>query len=255
MCYKSAKYFLSVKKYALVYNYRVIVYFVLAGDYLEVPLNIENNKHTLTTKNITTMKTTILTIAIFFATAFGISQSFAATTNGQQVSTVLTGVTTINEIEIHGNVQLYVSDGTTDKVKVYNNYYAENALVQDENGVLRITSYNTQKLVVWVTVSELSKISAFDNAQVKSFGKLSSIDLDVKLFDRASAQLDMDAYSASITLNDRTEANLTGKIDAAKVSLTPSSFINTKNLVAARLETTVKMHRMPHFHDTEFASL
>jgi len=202
------------------------------------------------------MKTTILTIAIFFATVFGISQSsFAATTNGQQVSTILSGVTSINEIEVHGNVELYVSDGTTDKVKVYNNYYAENALVQNENGVLRITSYNAQKLVVWVTVSELSKISAFDNAQVKSFGKLSSIDLDVKLFDRASAQLDMDSYAASITLNDRTEASLTGKVDAAKVSLTPSSFINTKNLVAAHLETTVKMHKMPHFHDTEFASL
>ncbi len=202
------------------------------------------------------MKTTILTIAIFFATVFGISQSsFAATANGGQVSTVLTNVSSINEIELHGNVQLYVSDGATDQVKVYNNYYGENALVQDENGVLRITSYTSEKLVVWVTVSDLSKIAAYDNAEVKSFGKLSAIDLDVKLFDRASAKLDMDVYAATITLNDIAGADLTGNVTEGKVDYAPSAFVNTKNLTAAHLVTNLKMHKMPHFHDREFASL
>lgn len=202
------------------------------------------------------MKTTILTLAIFFATAFGISQStYAATTNGGQVSTELPGVSTINEIEVHGNVQLYLSDGTTDKVKVYDNYYAQNAFVQDENGVLRITSYSTEKLVVWVTVSELAKLSAYDNAEVKSFGKLSSIDLDVKLFDNASAKLDVNTYAASITLNDHAKADLAGTVTEGSLQYHRHSYLNIESLAAAHVVTTMQDLRFHHNHPREFASL
>src|ERR1022692_985819 len=105
------------------------------------------------------MKTTILTTALLLATVFGISQSASAATGSkEEVSTILTNVNKISKIEVHGNVELYLSDGTADKVKVYNSYYAESALVQDENGVLRITSYTAKKLVVWVTASDLRNL-------------------------------------------------------------------------------------------------
>src|ERR1700761_6764639 len=110
------------------------------------------------------MKTTILTIAIALITVFGISSStFAATKTGQQVTTMLPGISNVSEIEVHGNVQLYVTTGGADQVKVYNDYYAEDALVQEQNGVLHIASYTHEKLVVWVTVSDLSKLTAYDN--------------------------------------------------------------------------------------------
>ena len=154
------------------------------------------------------MKTTILTIAIAIITVFGISSSsFAATTgNNSQVTTMLPGISNVSEIEVHGNVQLYVTTGTTDQVKVYNDYYAEDALVQEQHGVLRVTSYDAEKLVVWVTVTDLSKLTAYDNAEVSSFGKFSTIDLDVKLYNNASAQLDMDAFTATISLNDHAQS-------------------------------------------------
>src|ERR1700733_449228 len=83
------------------------------------------NKHTQL-KNIKTMKKTILTAAIALITVFGISRStYAATTGNQEVSTMLTNVSSISEIEVHGNVQLYLTTGNTDQVKVYNDYYAE----------------------------------------------------------------------------------------------------------------------------------
>src|SRR5260221_6254843 len=157
------------------------------------------------------MKTTILTIAVLVATVFGISQSaFAKSVNKEEVSTIVTSVTSINKIEVHGNVELYLTSGTADQVKVYNRYYAENALVQDENGVLRIASYSAQKLVVWVTASDLRKLEVYDNAEVKSFGKLSAIDLDVNLYNNASAQLDVNIYSLNMILSDRTKADLFG---------------------------------------------
>src|ERR1700712_4343976 len=72
--------------------------------------------------------------------------------------TVLNNVGNINKIEVRGNVEVYVSNGDKDQVTVNNNYYAQSALVQDENGVLRISSYTTDKLVVFVSATDLRSI-------------------------------------------------------------------------------------------------
>jgi len=202
------------------------------------------------------MKTTILTIAIALSTVFGISQSAkAATGTKAEVSTVLTDVSKINQIEVHGNVELYLSDGTADQVKVYNSYYAESALVQNENGILRISSYSAQKLIVWVTASELAKLEVYDNSDVKSFGKFSAIELDVKLFDKASAQLDLDAVAANITLYNHAKADLSGTADQASLQADRSSFLNTTNLTASHLVKTVNPNRFHHRDAPELASL
>src|SRR4051812_16345812 len=98
------------------------------------------------------MKTTFITIATIAALALG-NITKAATksaSSSKEVSTVLNNISGISKIEVHGNVELYVSDGTADQVKVYNHYYAESAVVQNQKGVLRIASYSSKKLVVWV---------------------------------------------------------------------------------------------------------
>src|SRR5271169_6776028 len=107
------------------------------------------------------MKTKIISILTVLMLAVGsINLTYAATpaiANNQYI-TVLTGIGAINKIEVHGNVELYISDGATDQVKVYNKYYAESALVQTRNGVLNISSYKAEKLVVWVTAYDLRSI-------------------------------------------------------------------------------------------------
>jgi len=188
------------------------------------------------------MKTQFLTIATVLTLALGtVSTTFAATNNKaeEEVSTVLTNVRQINKIEIRGNVQLFVSDGAADQVKVYNKYYAESAMVQNDNGVLRIASYNTKTLVVWVTAADLRAISAYDNSQVKSFGNLSKIDLDVNLYNNASAQLNLDAYKASITVNDRAKADIKGNVNEYTLTHDQSATVNQSELVA-----TVKQEKV-----------
>lgn len=187
------------------------------------------------------MKKIILTTAILLATVFGINTStYAAAANKGEVSTVLTNVNKFNKIEVYGNVELYLSDGETDQVKVYNHYYKESALVQDQNGVLRISSYKAQKLVVWITVSDLRSLLVYDNADVRSFGKVSAIDLDIKLFNNATVQLNLDAFQANITLNDFAKANLTGNIEQGEVKYDPTVYLNVNNLVSAHLIKTEK---------------
>lgn len=201
------------------------------------------------------MKKSILTIAIALSAVFGISQSSKAATGNAEEATVLTGINHINKIEIHGNVELYVSDGATDQVKVYNKYYEESALVQDENGLLRVSSYAAKKLVVWVTASDLQNISVYDHAAIKSFGKLSALNIDVKLFDQASAQLDMYAYEAKITLNDHAKADLTGNVTESAVYYDQSASVNTTNLVTLHLVKALNFKANLAKNTAEMASL
>ncbi|MFI5161044.1 MAG: GIN domain-containing protein [Sphingobacteriales bacterium] len=201
------------------------------------------------------MKTSIVTIAITLASVFGISQSSLAAATSTEEATTLAEVTKINKIEIHGNVELFVSDASNDQVKVYNKYYTNNAMVQDQDGVLRISSYATQKLVVWVKVSDLSKISAYDNAEVKSFGKLSAIQLDVKLYNNAKAQLDLDSYSATISLNDYAKADLTGTVTTGIIRYDKSSYLNITNLSAANVAKKVNFDLSTIKCELELAAL
>ncbi|GAC1313829.1 MAG: hypothetical protein NVSMB24_37640 [Mucilaginibacter sp.] len=139
-------------------------------------------------------------------------------------------------------MELYVSDGNTDQVKVYNNYYSESALVQSKNGVLRISSYTADKLVVWVTAADLRAISAYDNADVRSFGSLSKIELDVDLHNNASAKLDLDAFNANVTLTDHAKANLTGNANDLTLKRDKAASVNNNNFTAVHLtEKTISI--------------
>lgn len=182
------------------------------------------------------MKTIFLTTAILLAIVIGINNTVvAAPQDTDQTYTVLAETGVINKIEVYGNVELYVSDGDTDNVKVYNSYYKESAMVQNQNGTLRISSYKNEKLVVWVTANDLRSLSAYDNAQVKSFGKLSAIDLEVKLFNNASAKLNMDVFQAIVILNDNARASLSGNVNACELKFDLPANINIGSLAYASL--------------------
>jgi hypothetical protein len=185
------------------------------------------------------MKTRIFSIAAILTIVLGVGNLTYAADKKGEAGTVVTDVRRIYNIEVHGNVELYVSNATTDQVKVYNRYYAEHALVQSEGGVLRITSYNAEKLVVWVTASDLRSITAYDNSEVKSFGKLSSIDLDVKLHNNALANLSLDAYSAKIKLSDHAKANIDGSAEKCEVRYDRSSTVNNINFTATQFSKAV----------------
>ena len=178
------------------------------------------------------MKTKFLSIFLMFVVISAISKStYAATVNSADY-VVLNDIKAINKIEIHGNVELFISDGSAEQVKVYNKYYSERALVQSNNGVLRISSYNTEKLVVWVTSENLGSISAYDNAEVISFGKVSKIEFSVDLHDYATAKLDFDAYSATVTLTGHSKIELSGTVNELSLNHNEGSTVVKSDLLA-----------------------
>src|SRR4051812_174576 len=187
------------------------------------------------------MKTTIIATLTVIVSVLGITNStYATVDNSNAKAIVLTDISSINKIEVYGNVQVYVSTGTADQVKVYNQYYAESALVQSQNGVLRIASYKAEKLVVWVTANDLRAISAYDNSAVKSFGSLSKIDLDVNLYNNATAQLNLDAYKTNLTVNDNAKVTLTGNVNEYSLKYAQQDNVVNENFIALN-ETKAQM--------------
>ncbi len=189
------------------------------------------------------MKTRIASIITMFVVVLGISKTtYAAPLNSAAVTT-LTGISAINKIEVHGNVELFISDGPSDQVKVYNKYYSESALVQGSKGVLRITSYNAEKLVVWVTANDLRSIAAYDNSEVRSFGDISKIEFNVELHNNASAKLNFEAYSANVTVNDQAKADLSGSATTFSLNRAVASNVNNQNFSAVNF--TEKKNSIP----------
>ncbi|RYZ94701.1 MAG: hypothetical protein EOP47_27315 [Sphingobacteriaceae bacterium] len=201
------------------------------------------------------MKTTIITIATICSLALGTANASPAIKNNDNNVTVLTDVSRINKIEVRGNVEVYVSDGTADRVKIYNHYYAENALVQNQSGVLRIASYSDKKLVVWVTAADLRTISVYDNAEVKSFGTLAPISLDVQLYNTASAQLKLDAYNVNITVNDKAKVDLTGEVTEYQLKQDQATSVNYAGLKASNNAIIIKNNIKHSAGNTELAVL
>jgi len=180
------------------------------------------------------MKTQIITIFTALVLSTGIAKAATVTTPVNNAAyTVLTDISAINKIEVYGNVELYISDGSADQVKVYNKYYAESALVQSRNGVLRISSYKAEKLVVWVTANDLRSVSAYDNAEIKSFGNISKIEFNVDLHNNASAKLNLDAFNANVTVSDHAKADLSGTAEEFTLNHNMASSVNNYNFKAA----------------------
>jgi hypothetical protein len=145
---------------------------------------------------------------------------------------VLNDIKNISKIEVRGNVQLFISNSQTEQVNVYNKYYAETALVQGSNGVLRISSYTAEKLVVWVSLNNLNSVSAYDNAEISTFGTFSAIDFNLDLHDNASARLNLNAYNANLNLADQAKIDLNGNATDLSVIHSAGSTVNSYSFEA-----------------------
>jgi len=202
------------------------------------------------------MKTQIITLFTALVLSTGIAATTYANTTKNENVTVLTDISAINKIEVRGNVELYISDGNADQVKVYNKYYAESALVKSRNGVLSIASYKAEKLVVWVTAADLRSVSVYDNAEVKSFGNFSGIEFAVDLHNNATAKLSLDAFNASVTVADQAKATLSGRVNQFDLKYNFAKNVSTEGLDAissTKTETRVAVAAKPAAD--EFAGL
>ena len=181
------------------------------------------------------MKTTFLTLIAALTLTLG-AGSFASAKTIENDVTTLTNVTVINKIEAHGNVEVFVTSGTKDGVKVYGNYYSTGTLVQQDKGVLRVTNYDkAQKLIVEVTVTDLRNIAAYDNAVIKS-DRLSLIDLKVDLYNQAYASLQLNSYATTLNVHGQAKADVSGNVELYTSTYGFGTTVNRSELTAQNTE-------------------
>ncbi len=189
------------------------------------------------------MKTSIKTLIALSLTAVVLTSSaFVTKAADGQKQTVLTDVKKVSKINVSGNVELILVQSSDESVKVYNDYYASNALVQQKNGELRISSFEKETLTVIVYVTNLSEITASDNATVKTFGKFNVLSLDVNLKDKASANLNTSTISLNANLNGEANLTLAGTTEDYQAVLSNVSKLNMSQFAAAN--TNIKTNNI-----------
>lgn len=191
------------------------------------------------------MKTSIKNLIAAALTLVVLTSATLTTKADDNAITVLSDVKKVNKINVSGNVELILVQSPNESVKVYDNYYTKNALVQQKDGELRISSYENEPLTVVVYVSNLSSITASDHAIVKTTGKFSALDLDVNLNDNAKAILNTNTISLNTNVKGNADLTLTGSTleynalvnSSSKVSMNDfaaeSSSIRSQNVTAA----------------------
>jgi hypothetical protein len=152
----------------------------------------------------------------------------------EKTVTILKEVKDINKIVATGNVEVFVMQAPTESVKVYDNYYAKNALVQQKDGVLRISSFEKEPLAVTVYVRNLSAIEANGSAVVKTYGKMNVLSLDVLLRDNASAEINANTVSLFTSVKDRASLKLSGATEEHYALMGTSANMSTGQFVAGR---------------------
>jgi hypothetical protein len=157
------------------------------------------------------MKTAIKNLFAAILTV-AISASAPAFANAKEAKkvTVLSTVKNFNKLNVSGNVEVILVQSASPSVQVYDNYYAKNALVQEKDGELRISSFDKETLTVVVYASQLNEITASDKAVVKTSGKFSALSLEVNLKDQAKATLNTNTVDLFAKVNDKASLNLSG---------------------------------------------
>jgi len=105
-------------------------------------------------------------------------------------------------------------------------------LVQQKDGVLRISSFEKERLAVTVYVRNISSIEASDNASIKTYGKANFLTLDVILKDKATADINANTVNLYTSVKDQASLKLAGSTEEHYALMGTSAKMSTGNFVA-----------------------
>lgn len=128
--------------------------------------------------------------------------------------TAITSVKNISKIVVSGNVKLILVQDAKESIEIFDKYYTKNALVQQQGGELRISSFDKNTLTVIAHVNNLSAIEASNNSTVTTAGKFNLLNLDVILKDNASANINANTVNLNTSVNDAAKLNLEGSTES-----------------------------------------
>ena len=146
--------------------------------------------------------------------------------------TSITAPKKINTIIVSGNVDLILIQDKNESVKVYDNYYANNALVQQEGSTLRISSFKSQKLTVVAHVNNLTDIQASEHAKVSTQGSFYLPTLNVTLKGQATANLTTHTATLFTEVYDGAKLAVAGTTEDYTALISRHAVLNMNAFVA-----------------------
>lgn len=179
------------------------------------------------------MKTSIKNLfAAILTVAISASATSLVNATATKKVTVVGEVKKFNKLNVAGNVEVILVQSPNQSVQVYDSYYSKNALVQEKNGELRISSFDKETLTVVVYANQLNEITASDNAVVKTNGKFSALSLAVTLKDQAKAILNTNTIDLFANVNGQSNLTLSGKTTDYIAAINSTSSINMDKFTA-----------------------
>lgn len=173
------------------------------------------------------MKTSIKTLGIAALTSIVSLVAFSGSASANEKITLLNKIGKFNKLTVSGNVDVLIVQSPESRVTVYDDYYAKNALVQEKNGELRISSFEKKPLSVVVYTNQLTEINASDQATVNTQGVFKTICLDVNLKNEAKANLNTSTLDLFAQLDNDANLELSGNAVDYNVVMNDNTSIKT----------------------------
>ena len=192
------------------------------------------------------MKTSVKTLFALFTGIILIANTAAVKAGApSHYITTLSSVKEIKKIVVSGNVNLLLVQDGKESVKVYDKYYSKNALVQQQGGTLRISSFADRPLSIVVYVRELTAIEANNQSKVRTEGCFQLLNLNVKLKDEATADIKAKTVSLFTSVKGASALKISGKTDQHAIemcdlgNLTMDQFAANETIIASRPTATL----------------
>jgi hypothetical protein len=185
------------------------------------------------------LKKGILAIGILamFTTVLAATPLYANDNN--KTLTTINQSQQISKMVVKGNVEVFITQGNSNSVKVYDNYYSENAYIQNDDATLRITSYGDKTLSVWVTVADLSEIEASDYAQVYTNNTINALDLKLTLNNHAVAKMAINSYKLTTKIAGNANLELTGKTELQQTNVLNNANVDLRKFTANKQDLII----------------
>ncbi|MFC3561056.1 GIN domain-containing protein [Pedobacter jamesrossensis] len=176
--------------------------------------------------------------ALVMVTLSGATLAANATENNSSY-TALTQVKNITKIAVSGNVKLIIVQDAKESIEVFDKYYSNNALVQQQGSELRISSFTKDALTVIAHINNLTSIEASNTSSVTTSGKFNLLNLDVILKDKASANINANTINLNTIANDGTILNLEGTTESHTATLGNEAKMNMGDFASANTNISI----------------
>ena len=181
------------------------------------------------------MKTFKTLFILILVSAIGINTTFAGNSN----ETEIREVKKFNAIKVSEGIDLYITMGDTEEVKIVANEDVIDDLVTEvKDGTLRIYmkdsnwfNWNRSRTrKAYVTINELVALTASSGADIKSENTLKGESLKVKASSGSDVEIDVFYKNFSLDTSSGSDAEISGKTKNLEAEASSGSDIKAQNL-------------------------